>query len=139
MAFSQLSAAGEDAVCTFNKATEDEGGIHPTRTHHADGAQVGGVLKAGHTCCIGGCITAPVAEETQNSRIEIVHYMHLKGVDSEGWKHSPLPDSCRNSFFDPCCTKGSDLVDNLLVGKPAHHNGKTWAMAGADAAGLAGG
>ena len=72
MTFTELSAAGEDAIRAFNETAQDKGRINPARTHYPDGPQVGRILKPGNPGGIRCRITAPVTEKTQNSGIKII-------------------------------------------------------------------
>jgi len=61
MTFTELSAAGEYAGCTFDKTAHYKSGIKSTGTHNPDRPQVRRILISGNPGGICGCIAAPVA------------------------------------------------------------------------------
>jgi hypothetical protein len=60
MAVTDVSARHESTIAAFSKRPGDEDRIHPARAHHADGADVGGILHAGHPGQVGPGVGAPV-------------------------------------------------------------------------------
>jgi hypothetical protein len=61
MAVADVSAGYQRAVTALPQRSRDEDRIHPTRAHHPDGANIGGVLHAGHPRQVGPGVGAPVA------------------------------------------------------------------------------
>jgi hypothetical protein len=79
MAFSELSATCKDTSGTFSKPLQDKYRIYSPGTHYPDGTQVGRILIAGNTSRVSSSIAAPVAEKSQNFRVEffLTHSLHL--------------------------------------------------------------
>jgi hypothetical protein len=61
MAVTNVSATYKYPVSTQLKRLQDEIGINPARTHHADNTDVGRILKAAYSSQISGGIGTPVA------------------------------------------------------------------------------
>jgi hypothetical protein len=68
MAFTEVSAAGKNAVGTVGKAGQQKVRLYPAGAHYPDRPDVGRVLQAGDTGSVGCGITAPVTEKAQNFR-----------------------------------------------------------------------
>jgi hypothetical protein len=63
MAVTDVSARYQGPVATLSQRSGDEHRIHSARAHHPDGANVGGVLHAGHPGQVGPGVGAPVTQE----------------------------------------------------------------------------
>jgi hypothetical protein len=72
MTFTKLSAAGKDAGRSFDKTAKNKGGVHPAGAHYPYGPQIRWILIPGHPCRVGGRVTTPVAEESEDSGLEVV-------------------------------------------------------------------
>ncbi len=84
MTFTELSAAGKDTIGTLNKTLEDKGRIDPAGTHNPDSSQVWGILEPGNSGRISGCITAPVAEKTQDTGVKLFTHSYTSAVSFSG-------------------------------------------------------
>jgi hypothetical protein len=72
MTVARMAASYQHSIGPFLKGLEDVEWVHPSRTRHADDADVGGVGDAagpGHVCT---GVATPVAEKANNSGFKVV-------------------------------------------------------------------
>ncbi len=70
MALAGVAAGDHHAVGAVGQGLEDEGGIDPPAAHHADDADVRGVLDSRRAGQVGRPVRTPVAEEAHDFRLE---------------------------------------------------------------------
>ena len=70
VALAGMAAGDHHAVGAVGQGLEDEGGIDPAAAHHADDADVGGVLDPRRAGQVGRPVRTPVAEEAHDFRFE---------------------------------------------------------------------
>ena len=130
-----LSAAGENAVGTFEQSFYYKRRVYPPCTHDPDGSKIRRILESGYTCCVCCGVTAPVTQESQDLRIKFLIGHHIL---LNVFLLNVLPMRLfRLRFFfffnyRPNGTKGFNLRINLLISETAHRNGKCRTMSRTD-------
>ncbi len=71
MTVADVSAGYQQAVGPLQKCLQQKTVIDPASAHHADQAHIAGVLDARYTGQIGPGVRAPVADESQDTRLSI--------------------------------------------------------------------
>ncbi len=69
MALTEVSPTHKDAIRSIDKTIHEEDWVNTAGAHNPDYPHVGRILKPCHSCSIGRCIAAPVAEETEDPRL----------------------------------------------------------------------
>jgi hypothetical protein len=74
MAISWVSPGDPDAISAMPEGSQDEFGTHASRTWNPDDPDIGRVLKTADTSQISGPITAPMAKESRDLWLPIIHF-----------------------------------------------------------------
>ena len=114
MAFTKVSTANENAVCSIDKSIHEKDGVYPAGAHYPDHPHLGRVLEAGNTRRISCGIAAPVAEEAKDlgSKLFSCHFsLHslAPGREHRNYSLQPLQVGTRDFSISNCGLRIADL------------------------------
>ena len=77
MAVAGVSPGDPDTIRTAAESGQNEFWAHATGAGDPDNPDIGGILKAAYACQVGRTIAAPMAQESRNLWLPVIHALLL--------------------------------------------------------------